>query len=551
MNEIIEPDDIEVSTVGDLIRHTEPYIDWSDVARNSLLHCLEPVLQMKLDTLDREISVCLQMFEESIANPDTDGPNADFLAKVFKRFSSYRHFWMPLWETEVVWHTVAENFLREVGPEWNRILKKWSQDSQIDYPVVLKDLERAYREIGGNLEWQLRIPPSPPQNKPAKPGSSNEAATLDEVIDLDDFKEPNCELPELLKANFRSAAKTQDWSHCLEIVDEARALLRASSLHEHGDGWTVFRADVLEWFNLIDEQIAGHLENQKAVLLWLKLGVRCFSASYANNPAQLHKHAVDRLVKEAQKRIGMLRKDIREKGSATDFAFYNEVVEVLRGHCDWWQCVKPLLLAFREFKEPAVAPDLRFRSERNQPFQPPELASQLARWIANFLANPALKRQREEDPTLQEFREEFASFCMSRLKTKDESDASQRTVKLTNDSFLEPNPIWRSCYARATLELRINPRGTSHRLALWSSQNDPDSEVRASSEKLYESLRHQISIDTRLSPRRPLMAAYWWIRQAHLRTLGISIDKKGAQRTRSKDLRWTERIARVNTTRST
>ena len=41
------------------------------------------------------------------------------------------------------------------------------------------------------------------------------------------------------------------------------------------------------------------------------------------------------------------------------------------------------------------------------------------------------------------------------------------------------------------------------------------------------------------SPRRPLFEAFWWLRQAHLLTVGMKIDESGAMRTRRKELQRT------------
>jgi hypothetical protein len=47
-----------------------------------------------------------------------------------------------------------------------------------------------------------------------------------------------------------------------------------------------------------------------------------------------------------------------------------------------------------------------------------------------------------------------------------------------------------------------------------------------------------------MSPRRAVLGAFWWLRQAHLKSLGIEIDRDGAQRTRIKELsRTKERMA--------
>ena len=51
--------------------------------------------------------------------------------------------------------------------------------------------------------------------------------------------------------------------------------------------------------------------------------------------------------------------------------------------------------------------------------------------------------------------------------------------------------------------------------------------------------RKKPNLDDGASPRRPLFEAFWWLRQAHLLTLGKEIDESGAMRTRRKELHRT------------
>jgi len=109
-----------------------------------------------------------------------------------------------------------------------------------------------------------------------------------------------------------------------------------------------------------------------------------------------------------------------------------------------------------------------------------------------------------------------------------------------NDDFVETRPIWRYFYIRALQDLKVNPRGRAHHVLHWVSKNDPEKDVRDAAAKAYNDLRHGQRLGDGLSPRRPLLAAFWWLRQAHLFGLGVEPDTRGAQRTRAKEVTRTE-----------
>ena len=136
-------------------------------------------------------------------------------------------------------------------------------------------------------------------------------------------------------------------------------------------------------------------------------------------------------------------------------------------------------------------------------------------------------------------REEFAKFCLERLRTK----VKNKNGGYTDEDFVEPRPAWRQCYVQALKALRVNPGGRAHRTLFWLLNNDPDEKVRELAKKAHKQVRHldrnKPNLDDGASPRRPLFEAFWWLRQAHLLTLGITIDHSGAMRTRRIELHRT------------
>jgi hypothetical protein len=79
-----------------------------------------------------------------------------------------------------------------------------------------------------------------------------------------------------------------------------------------------------------------------------------------------------------------------------------------------------------------------------------------------------------------------------------------------------------------------------------SSRIDPDADVRDAAHAAYEQMRRLKTMPENMSPRRAVMSALWWIRQAHLLELGIELDENGAQRTRVKELTRTKEFERAN-----
>ncbi|MBI5853013.1 MAG: hypothetical protein HZB39_18540 [Planctomycetes bacterium] len=219
---------------------------------------------------------------------------------------------------------------------------------------------------------------------------------------------------------------------------------------------------------------------------------------------------------------------------------------VLARHGSIWHCLKPLLLGMRALNTACVATDLRFWVE--PALEPPpgpwnHLPNMMAAVVHIFAGT-----EQQTDSDLTALREQFASFCLERL-TDRLSEVQRKNAGASrarsDEDFVERVPVWRFCLVRAIADLRANPMGRGHRTLHWSSENDPNETVRKAAQQAYDTIRHTRGLPARVSPRRAVMSALWWLRQAHLLGLGIQPDRDLAQRTREKELTRTKESERA------
>lgn len=213
-----------------------------------------------------------------------------------------------------------------------------------------------------------------------------------------------------------------------------------------------------------------------------------------------------------------------------------------------WEGMRQLLLAMRVLKSPCVASDLRYWEEAgvaasHSPRQPEEPWRCIpAKLVESFHA--FVGKEEAKDPELKEVRGQFAAYCLNGLRDtwneKERADADASGRQRTNDDMVEPSPDWRYCRVRAAKTLAINPDGRGHRLLQTASEIDPDPNVREVANDAYQSLRRGVTLPEGMSPRRAVLGAFWWLRQAHLKALNFKIDRDGAQRTRIKELSRTK-----------
>lgn len=213
-----------------------------------------------------------------------------------------------------------------------------------------------------------------------------------------------------------------------------------------------------------------------------------------------------------------------------------------------WRGLKPMLLAWRSLQTPGVARDLRYWDESDR-VPPPSPWCDLFAWPIN-LFNVDVGREQSNDADLTHLRGELATFCLERLVDRwshsERALAKRENRPRTNEDMIERSPAWRYCYIRAVGALCINPEGKGHRVLRIASEIDPEPEVREAAKHGYQQLRRKVGIPEGVSPRRAILTALWWIRQAHLLGLEIQPDPDGAQRTRIKELTRTMETERAD-----
>lgn len=340
----------------------------------------------------------------------------------------------------------------------------------------------------------------------------------------------------------------------LHAVEEGFLFYPNPTLSEQGlnpinTAWKLVAPELIPFFKLLDAKTPEKGRERTYLLqAWWYLSRIIYDSKMGGLKDELSQEIQNRLVESAVRHIGILRSILRDNPKDFDkenwhgipvFDFYVEVFDVLLAFAKPWKRLKPLLLAFSQMKHPAVTSDLRAWPEfGREPI--PDPYARVAMWIAIGMYPEHLQDELERDPHLQELREEFAKFCLGRLKTE---KGTNKKSNFNNEDFVEPRSVWRQCYVQALAALRVNPGGRAHRTLFWLLNNDPDDTVRELAKKAHKRVRHldrsKPNLDEGASPRRPLFEAWWWLRQAHLITLDKDIDRAGAMRTRRVELHRT------------
>ena len=377
-----------------------------------------------------------------------------------------------------------------------------------------------------------------------------------DIIRLDTLLQAFSEMPEDVLGG-----KTLGLLNTIGYALEIGSALDNERLNAVGDGWRVVARELIPFLDLLNGK-ALESEPQGSSLLkaWWRLSVVVYYRKMGGLESDLSAELRGRLVESAAKHMGMLRKTLREKpevfadkdltGAAVS-DYYKKAFELLCIFAAPWKRLKSLLLAFTEMTVPSVASDLRPwpESEREPP---PHPYSQIPLWIGIAMYPQNLQDELKSDPHLQGLREEYAKFCLERLKTKkNDTGPDNCEWHLAHDDFVESRLLWRRCYVQALTMLRVNPGGRAHKTLFWLSKNDPDEMVRELAKKAHRQIRRldrgKPNLERGASPRRPLFEAFWWLRQAHLLTLGKEIDQAGAMRTRRTELHRTrEKDDRLN-----
>jgi len=240
----------------------------------------------------------------------------------------------------------------------------------------------------------------------------------------------------------------------------------------------------------------------------------------------------------AHEMLGVTRAVLRLEAAEGEARFHRlplkQAAHIVNEFGSPWRVTKAGLLALRELRTLSTGPDLRYWSEVGKE-DPPEPWSDIPSLIADQLR--LHRRLHPGEDRMAEVRDQFATYLLERLKSrKDEKDNANEAVgRLT-----EPDPVWRHAYVRALRELHANPGGRGHHVLYWVMGNDPDPEIREQAKITYNQMRKNEGLPAAISPLTASFAAFWWLRQAHVISLGFDVDQAGASRTRAKEVRRTK-----------
>lgn len=307
------------------------------------------------------------------------------------------------------------------------------------------------------------------------------------------------------------------------------------AIPEHGfsSQWTAIGPAFDEWYGELERACQERDDDPLLRQMLWRYGWR----SFAGRPDDLDGARRTALVRGAAEDLRRTAAWIRT-ASSIDVAVVGDRFHELTDACfvvGWldglWPLLKPLLLLLRAAPAPAVGADLRTWNEPGRP-PPPEPWV----WIPARLTGAVhalASREEQRDPDLEEVRTSFARFLLERLTTP------RKRKREGVEDPAEPSPIWRLFSIRAASSLRVNPDGRGHHVLHHARKNDPDQRVRDEADRAYRKMRQSSGLSERESPRRALITAMWWLRQAHMNQHEQPIDDDGARRTLSKEVRYT------------
>lgn len=194
-----------------------------------------------------------------------------------------------------------------------------------------------------------------------------------------------------------------------------------------------------------------------------------------------------------------------------------------------WKGVKLLLNVFRASKKAWVKENLSYDGD--------EFAyNNLGLIIAHFF-------QAGTGDDLGRLRQEMANGLADNLKPipepipekKRDSDRiksytqKEQSIPGFDINLFEPNPHFRYAYVRAIEDLGVDPDGKGHFIHTIldkAAETDPDKQVREAAAAASKELKKLHTGWKGGNHTRLLNEAFWWIRRAHLLTLGSNVDEK-------------------------
>jgi len=205
-----------------------------------------------------------------------------------------------------------------------------------------------------------------------------------------------------------------------------------------------------------------------------------------------------------------------------------------------WKVLKPLIIAFRASKRVLLTSNLESIPNKYHFHSLPEM-------ITSFF------NEQQDQNILRELRADMANDLIDYfipIKEKENGKTKHQAEQYTGFerkeegfdlNLREPSPFWRYAYIRALADLgvKMDPKGHFfHNQLEKVSQTDPSKQVREAAMKTLKELDENRSGITGANHKKCLYEAFWWLKYAHMLSLGRDVDPKGANDERIGKRKW-------------
>jgi hypothetical protein len=246
------------------------------------------------------------------------------------------------------------------------------------------------------------------------------------------------------------------------------------------------------------------------------------------------------LINECGKFLATLRNIVKKESGQNecDFAVLcaYRTACFLRDTVSLWKAEKPLILALRMSKKVWVGSNLY--TDTNYGTMYKNLAS-----IMVLLFD--MEDEYEIENALKQLRREMADGLLELLKPLPDKKFNFERIKSYfqpatsrtgfNAHYTEPDPLWRYYYLLAIAELGTIMDGKGHTFFAelkTISREDPSENVKQAAKYAITRLeKHEPVLDAD-AHKQQLKEALWWLRQAHVISLGSPFDSEAALKTR-------------------
>ena len=211
-----------------------------------------------------------------------------------------------------------------------------------------------------------------------------------------------------------------------------------------------------------------------------------------------------------------------------------------------WRGLKPLFTILRKSKRPLLNADLspeHFLARKIVNIIDAEIEeSKTEYWQPVGGIRVPVKQDKRVKELYQDMANDFADYLKpaKQLRQPEDYTETERSDPGFDCNYTEPSPFWRYAYVRALRDLGVHADGQGHffhDLLQKVSENDPSDEVKQAARKADAKLNNQRDGAAGGNYKKRFYEAFWWLRQAHLLSLGSAIDEKAARNMRIQEWR--------------